>query len=110
MFTISFAFNFFETTDLNTARRTLAGSGTDNTIGIAFGGGTPTNTGATETWNGSSWTEDGDLNTARNAMASSSGVGSTSALASGGNTGTITGATEEWTGAGSPLTKTFTTS
>ena len=37
-----------ETTDLNTARSALAGAGADNESALAFGGGTPPNTGATE--------------------------------------------------------------
>ena len=36
--------------DMNTARRLLAGAGTDNTSALAFGG-TPPQTGATEEWN-----------------------------------------------------------
>jgi len=39
---------------LNTARSSLGGAGT-NTLGIVFGGGTPTVTTATESWNGTSW-------------------------------------------------------
>jgi hypothetical protein len=50
-----------EVNDLNTARRLLAGAGTA-TAALAFGGETP-NTGATESWNGTSWTEVNDLNT-----------------------------------------------
>jgi hypothetical protein len=41
---------------LNTARRRLAGAGTQ-TLALAFGGGTGTAaTGTTELWNGTSWT------------------------------------------------------
>jgi hypothetical protein len=35
------------------------------TNALVFGGGTPTTTGATEVWNGSTWTEVNDMNTAR---------------------------------------------
>jgi hypothetical protein len=43
----------------------LRGAGT-NTAALAFGGNIPPTTGATETWNGTNWTEVNDLNTARN--------------------------------------------
>ena len=51
---------------LNTARTWLAGSGIQ-TAALAFGGEEPTEqSGKTESYNGSSsWTEVGDLNTAR---------------------------------------------
>jgi hypothetical protein len=52
---------------LNTARRSLAGAGTQ-TAALAFGGNAPftANTGATEEYDGSSWaTSPGSLNTAR---------------------------------------------
>ena len=56
---------------------------------------------------GSSWTEDTDLNTTRQALG---GAGTqNSALAFGGNAPPKTTATEEWTGAGSPLTQTIST-
>jgi hypothetical protein len=48
----------------------------------------------TESWNGTSWTQADEMNTARNTLA---GAGTqTSALAFGGTTGSITGATEEY--------------
>ena len=54
--------------NLNTARFTLAGCGTQ-TAGLAFGGNArpPTNNpvGLTEEYNGSTWSEQNDLNTAR---------------------------------------------
>ena len=55
-------------------------------------------TAKTEKWNGSSWTEQSDLNTPRAAMGSS-GNSSTTALAAGGeNPGSSAlTATEEWT-------------
>jgi hypothetical protein len=63
----------------------MAGAGADNTAGLAFGGYdySPTLvTGKTESWNGTSWTEVNDLNTARNELA---GAGiQNSALAFGG--------------------------
>jgi hypothetical protein len=50
---------------MNTARRGLAGCGTQ-TEALAFGGLTPpTNSTATEEYDGNSWTIPGSLNTAR---------------------------------------------
>jgi hypothetical protein len=50
---------------LNTARTGLAGCGTQ-TAALAFGGSLPGNTGATEEYDGTSWTTNpGSLNTAR---------------------------------------------
>ena len=56
-----------EVNDLNTARR-LGCSGGPYTAAIVMGGYSTDNTGATETWNGSSWTETTDMNTARRNM------------------------------------------
>ena len=49
---------------LNTARGLFAGSSTSQTAAIAFGG-SPPDRALTEDWNGPSWTEVADLNTAR---------------------------------------------
>ena len=67
--------------NLNTARINLAGSGIQ-TAGLAFGGNIPPLTGATESYNGSTWTTSPNtLNTSRQALA---GAGTqTSALAFG---------------------------
>src|SRR6056300_1490251 len=54
--------------NLGTARYALAGAGTQ-TAALAFGGEGPPNTGATESYNGTSWTEVNDLNTARRQLA-----------------------------------------
>jgi hypothetical protein len=51
-------------TGLNTARYALAGCGTQ-TAGLAFGGEDPGTTGATEEYDGTSWTTFNSLNTAR---------------------------------------------
>jgi hypothetical protein len=54
------------TPGLNTARTALAGAGTQ-TAGLAFGGSSTCGTGATEEYDGSTWTTSpGSLNTARN--------------------------------------------
>ena len=51
-------------------------------------------TGATESWNGTSWSQVDELNTARSSL---SGAGTqTSALAFGGLSPAVTGATEEF--------------
>jgi hypothetical protein len=82
---------------LNTARLNLAGAGTQ-TAGLAFGGELlQLFTGATEEYDGNSWTTSpGSLNTARGLA----GAGTqTAALAFGGYvTPAITGATEEYDG------------
>jgi hypothetical protein len=92
-----------EVNDLNTARYSLAGAGTDNTAAIAFGGispvADPTDQKAqTESWNGTSWTEVGDLTIATQQLA---GAGNESlALAFGGETPAeaVTANTQSWNG------------
>ena len=93
---------------LNTARKYPGGSGTQ-TSALAYGGGPP-NTGATELWNGTSWTSNpNSMGTARYAFASAGTQ--TLALASGGRTGSnALTTTEEWIGPGAPVTQTITTS
>jgi hypothetical protein len=86
---------------MNTARFTT-GAGDSNTSAIAMGGSGPpgdTGTGATELWDGTSWTSNPTgLATARNGIG---GAGTqTSALAFGGGNPGVTANTEEWTGLG----------
>ena len=72
---------------------------------MAFGGNpAPSALAVNEEWNGSSWTEVGDLNTGRREMG---GAGTTPAtLAFSGETATAqTAATEEWSGS-TTVTKT----
>jgi hypothetical protein len=80
------------------------------TAALSFGG-TPPITGATELYDGTSWTASPtSLATSRLGLG---GAGTQAAgLVFGGYDGTptYTGATEEWTGAGSPLTVTITAS
>ena len=58
--------NWIEVNDLNTARFALGGSvNSTNTDALAGGSTPPTVKGETELWNGTSWTEQNDLNTAR---------------------------------------------
>jgi hypothetical protein len=49
---------------MNTARQYLGGTGTQ-TAGLAFGGENPPTTGATEEYDGNSWTNSNNMNTAR---------------------------------------------
>jgi hypothetical protein len=70
---------------LNSARQFPGGDGPSNDSAIMVGGEPAPNGALTEIYNGSSWTESGDLNTARNQLAA---AGTTTALiAMGGNTG-----------------------
>jgi len=81
-----------EVNDLNTARGSFAGAGTQ-TLALAFGG--DPNVALTESWNGTSWTEVNDLNQGRNGIGGA-GVDNTSALCFGGQDfGTNT---ETWNG------------
>ena len=83
--------------NMNTARRTLGGTGTQ-TAGLAFGGYTATaNTKSTEEYDGSSWTAGGNLGTARKIMGMAGSQ--TAGLAFGGETtNPTTNATEEYDG------------
>ena len=85
---------------MNTGRYSAGASGT-STNGLFFGGQSP-DTGKTESWNGSAWTEINDMSTARY------GIGGTmtsarATLASGGTPPTTT-ATEEFTASLANLT------
>jgi hypothetical protein len=90
-----------ELADLNTARGSGSGGGT-NTAALYTGGylGPPGSTGVVESWNGSSWAEVADLNTAR--YSSGGGVGSNTAnLIIGGLSTpptTVHGQVEQWNG------------
>tara|TARA_A100001011_G_scaffold229340_1_gene237458 strand:+ start:153 stop:2033 length:1881 start_codon:yes stop_codon:yes gene_type:complete len=74
-----------EEAELNTGRRSQAGTGASNTESFIIGGGVPPNNASAlcEKWDGTSWTETGDMNTARyqNCAAGSTG----SAITYGGN-------------------------
>jgi hypothetical protein len=78
---------------MGTARFAFASAGIQ-TAALASGGATPSNTNATEEYDGSSWTAGGNLNTTRAQLA---GCGlQTAALAFGG--APVTGATEQYNG------------
>jgi hypothetical protein len=74
----------------------MAGAGTQSSS-IAFGGSPPNYIANTESWNGTSWTEVNDLNTARNDLA---GYGTSTQvlwqLVE--DTGSVTAVTEFWNG------------
>ena len=72
---------------INTFKFFSATGGT-TTAGIIAGGNTPPATGTTETWNGSSWTETTDLNTAKTNLGGGTGT-STALMAVGGSPDTI---------------------
>jgi hypothetical protein len=79
--------------NLNQARYSIAGAGTQ-TAGLAFGGySAPSRRDETEEYNGTAWTENGDLNMARNEL---TGAGTqTAALAAGGYSPSVPGATND---------------
>jgi hypothetical protein len=85
---------------LNTGRSLLGGAGT-NTAGIVFGGYRPAYHAVTETYDGTSFTEVNDMNTARYNLGSASAGTQTSALGYGGSkspSNAQTGETETWNG------------
>jgi len=87
-----------EVNDLNTARNTLGASGTSGAA-IAFGGEAPGPSGATETWDGSSWTT--SPNSLNTPVRSNAGFGTTaSAINMGGfyPSPTRVANVEEWGG------------
>jgi len=93
---------------MNTARRSLAGAGT-NTATLVFGGNTTTIVANTENWNGTNWVEVADLATARAGLGGSGATaGSTASLAFAGEVPPNTTASEEWSGS-STVTKTVST-
>ena len=88
-----------EVADLNTTRSHLSSAGTSSTSGMIFGGGgwtsSPLDTifDVAETWNGASWTEGPDMNTAKHG---SGGTGTaTAALCISGGPSSSTTATVE---------------
>ena len=86
--------SWFEVNNLNTGRQELAGAGSDDAAGIAFGGSSIiTNT---ESWNGSQWTETNDQNNGRFGPGQFGTV--TSALIFGGEPSPSQPKTEAWNG------------
>ncbi len=96
-----------ETSNVNSARRAVAGSGTSYTNALIFGGlgplpsGSPTSTlktAITESWNGSSWTEVGDLTTAVYYAGPACQGTNTATLCFGGATPSGTANNQSWNG------------
>ena len=94
--------NWTEVNDLNTAREGANASNAGTQTAALFAGGhrgnpAPNfNTNLVESWNGTNWTEVGDLNTAREHVANTGT--STSALAFLGNVPPLTASAELWNG------------
>ena len=82
---------------MNTTRWYLSGAGTQ-TSGIAALGATPSQVSNVETWNGTSWTETTNANTARDQMCDGAGVSDSNALVYGGATPPASALTEFWNG------------
>ena len=88
---------------MNTARSTLAGSGTQ-TSAIAFGGDTgPAVQSLTELYDGTSWTVSSTMATARDRLGGAAAT-SPAALAFGGTTGSNTAASEEFNSSATTIT------
>ena len=84
---------------LNAAREYLAGSGTPSAAVVAGGYGPGTTVqNATETYDGTSWTEVANLTDARYQQCAAGQAPSTAALVAGGRTPTISNSAEEWDG------------
>jgi len=84
---------------INGAKQSMGSAGI-YTSGLIFGGRNPAYTTETESYNGTSWTEVADLNTARDLMAGA-GADNTASLAWGGRESdpTASAKTESWNGA-----------
>ena len=84
---------------MNTGRRRPGGTGASRSSALAFGGDSPGNTyyNNTEIYDGTSWTEVNNLNTARGYQPVGAGT-VTSGLAAGGFAPPTTGVTESWNG------------
>jgi len=84
--------------NLGTARDVLAAGGTSTqTAGLAFGGGVPAATGKTEEYDGSSWTNGGDLNAGRQ-LGSGAGTQTAGLIFGGDANPGILNSTEEYNG------------
>jgi hypothetical protein len=82
---------------LNTARNGLGGVGIQ-TLALAIGGSTGTDSALVESYNGTAWTEISDLNTARNNLAAAKNGVAGTALAFGGHDTAATGKSESYDG------------
>ena len=87
----------------------MGSAGVVATAALAFAGYTSTTVAITESWNGTNWSEQNDLNTARVGAVSATAGSPTSNLAFGGEGPPQLGSTEEWV-VGTGVTRTFTDS
>lgn len=95
----------------NTGRTATGGAGTSTASGAIFGGNAGSASGATELFNGSSWTSNPtSLNTARENSSGCRGTASASFVAGGDQKPGTSSATENYTGPGAGLTKVVTAS
>ena len=85
----------------------MQGNGT-SIASFAVGGAGGPSSAVTEEWNGASWVEVGDLNTARTNLSSARAGTTTNALAFAGAAPSVSTATEEWSST-STTTKTVST-
>ena len=100
--------SFTAATSLNSARAETGWGGRTSQDSVYIAGGTSPQSGKTELWNGTSWTEVSDLATSRSAMGSSGTVNS-GWVAGGSPPGSAYQGTEEWS-ASDFLNKTVTSS
>ena len=84
--------------DLNTGRQDSAAAGITAEAALCIGGYSTANSGVVESYDGTNWTEVGDLNTARQSLSSQHMGTATSALTAGGYTTANVGVAESWNG------------
>ena len=83
---------------LNTAREYIAGAGVSNSASLGFGGNEPPTSAKTESYNGTSWTEGNNLNTARNEMGTGGGTTNSVMCVGGSVPSPASVLTESWNG------------
>ena len=84
--------------DMNTARSDAAAAGITAEAALCIGGYSTANSGVVESYDGTNWTEVGDLNTARQSLSSQHMGTATAALAAGGYTTANVAIAESWNG------------
>ena len=84
--------------DMGTARYDGAAAGITQSTGLAIAGSAPDDSALVELYNGSGWTEVGDINTARNALGGNHIGTSTSAMCVAGHTSTNVAIAESYDG------------
>lgn len=84
--------------DMNTGRQDAGAAGITAEAALVFGGYSTANSGVAESYDGTNWTEVGDLNTARQSLSSQHMGTATSALGAGGYTTANVAIAESWNG------------